>query len=82
MENLGSKGDKGAVIAAPKIKMKDSKFFRFQNAVRAIIDCDNCLLQKQCFAQADETPEEILPSCEETLFHYVETGDFLEVEKK
>ena len=61
--------------------MRDNKFFRFQKAIQAIIDCDNCPLQKRCFAQAEEIPEEKLPSCEETLFHYVETGDFLEVEK-
>ena len=62
--------------------MKDNKFFRFQNAIQAIIDCDNCPIKKRCFAQAVEVPEEKLPTCEETLFHYVETGDFLEVEKK
>ena len=61
--------------------MKDNKFFRFQNAIQAINDCANCPLQERCFMQANEVLEENLPTCEETLFHYVETGDFLEAEK-
>lgn len=62
--------------------MKQDQRQRFDEVV-AHMKCDFCPIQKECFASTQNMEnDEIAPSCEDTLFHYVMTGNFLENERK
>lgn len=55
---------------------------RFDEVV-AHMKCDFCPVQKECYASTENmSVDEISPSCEDTLFHYVMTGEFLPNEKE
>lgn len=62
--------------------MNEEQRQRFDQVV-AHMQCDHCPIQKECFDSSNELgSNDIPPSCEDTLYHYVMTGEFLPNEKE
>lgn len=55
---------------------------RFDEIV-AHMKCEFCPIQKECYdSTKNMRDDEISPSCEDTLYHYVMTGNFLDNERE
>lgn len=56
------------------------QYERFEQVISPYINsaqsCKNCPIQEKCWAETTTT-EDIQHTCEETLWHYIQTGEFL-----